>query len=74
MEVFVEPFKENEPGDHVLAAIAALEQAGLEPDMGPFATTTSGDLETIAAALSALTTKSFTAGASKIRIQLERQP
>lgn len=72
LEVFVEPFKENDPGPHVTAAIAALDAAGLESDMGPFATTTDGDLDQVIAAASALLRAGFDAGAEAIQLRVER--
>ena len=36
MEILVEPFKENDPGPHVIAAVDAARAAGLDVDMGPF--------------------------------------
>jgi len=70
LELLVEPFKENDPGPHVSAAVDALRQAGLEPTMGPFATTADGDLTTLIEAVSALLTSGFEAGATTIQLQI----
>ncbi len=73
IEVFVEPFRENEPGPHVAAAVAAIEASGLAVDMGPFATTADGDLDTALAAAIALLRAGFDAGASSISLRIERR-
>lgn len=72
LEVLVEPFKENEPGPHVSAAVDALSASGLEPDMGPFATTADGELDDVLAAVTALLRASFDAGATAIQLRVER--
>ncbi|BAN00475.1 thiamine-binding protein [Ilumatobacter coccineus] len=72
LEVLVEPFKENEPGPHVDAAVAAIEAAGLTADMGPFATTAEGDVDAVVAAASTLLRASLDAGATAIQFRLER--
>lgn len=72
IEVLVEPFRENDPGPHVTAAVDALAAAGLDPDMGPFATTAEGDLDTVVAAAASLLRAGLGAGATAIRLRVER--
>jgi uncharacterized protein YqgV (UPF0045/DUF77 family) len=72
LEVLVEPFRENDPGPHVNAAIAAIGEAGMQPDMGPFATTAEGDLDQAIAAITALVRAGFDHGADAIQIRVER--
>ena len=72
LEVFVEPFREGEPGPHVGAVVETLERAGLEPDMGPFATVATGDLDAVLAAASDLLRAGFDAGATSISVRVER--
>lgn len=72
IEVLVEPFKESEPGPHVAAAVDALNAAGLDPEMGPFATTAEGELDDVLAAATALLKDGFGAGASAIQLRVER--
>ena len=72
LEVLVEPFRENDPGPHVNAAIAAIGEAGMQPDMGPFATTAEGDLDQAIAAITALVRAGFDQGADAIQIRVER--
>ena len=71
-EVLVEPFRENDPGPHVTAAIDALETAGLRPDMGPFATVAEGDLDATIEAVSRMLRAGFEAGADAIQVRIER--
>jgi uncharacterized protein YqgV (UPF0045/DUF77 family) len=72
IEVLVEPFRENDPGPHVNAAIAAIGATGMEPDMGPFATTAQGDLDQAIAAITALVRAGFDHGADAIQVRIER--
>lgn len=71
-EVLVEPFRENDPGPHVVAAVDVLEAAGLAPDMGPFATEATGDLDTTIEAIARLLRASFDAGADAVQVRIER--
>jgi len=72
VEVLVEPFRENDPGPHVTAAVDALEAADLVTDMGPFATTAIGDLDQVIRAVTALLRESFASGADAIQVRVER--
>lgn len=72
VEVLVEPFRENDPGPHVQAAVDALEAADLVTDMGPFATTATGDLDQVIDAVTALLRRSFESGADAIQVRVER--
>lgn len=73
VEVFVEPFRENDPGPHVTAAVKALEDADLSTDMGPFATVATGDLDRVIGAVADLLRTSFDAGADSIQLRIERE-
>jgi uncharacterized protein YqgV (UPF0045/DUF77 family) len=72
LELLVEPFKENEPGPHVIAVTAALEARGLTVDMGPFSTTVDGEIEELISVVEVLLQAGFAAGASSIQTRLER--
>ena len=74
IEFFVEPFNEGSPGPHVEAAVAAFNDLGLEPEVGPFATTASGDSERIAQATAVMVREALMAGATRIALRLERHP
>jgi uncharacterized protein YqgV (UPF0045/DUF77 family) len=71
-EFTIEPFVEGSPGPHVLAGLDAVRAAGLEPDLGPFGSTVTGELETVTQAVTALLTAATTAGASRISLQVSR--
>jgi len=73
MEILVEPFKENDPGPHVIAAVDAARAAGLDVDMGPFATTVEGEIADVVAAGAAMMTAGFDAGATSIQLRVEIQ-
>ena len=70
VEVFVEPFKENEPGRHVTAAVDVLSRAGLGPEMGPFSTTAGGELDRVLAVVRPLLENSFEAGATAVSLRV----
>ena len=72
LEVLVEPFRENQPGPHVIAAVAAIDAAGLRSDMGPFATTAEGDLDQAIAAMADLVRAAFDNGADAVQLRIER--
>lgn len=72
IEVFVEPFKENDPGPHVRASVDAISAAGLEPDMGPFATSASGELGDILRAADEVLRQSFESGATAVQLRIEK--
>lgn len=72
IEVLVEPFKEGDPGPHVMAVVDALKEAGLTVDMGPFATTAVGDLDTLVELIGQITQAALEAGASSLQTRLER--
>ncbi len=71
-EFTVEPFTAGELGEHVKAAIDAARLVGLEPHIGPFATTITGASEAVAEALHAVTVAAFAAGASRVSVSAER--
>lgn len=70
LELLVEPFKEGRPGPHVVAALESLEAAGLEVELGPFASTSVGDVADVAAAIGEMVTASMQAGATRITVQI----
>ncbi len=71
-EFLVEPFAEGTPGEHVLAAVAAVESHGLEVEFGPFGTTTAGDDRTVLAALHEAFGAALARGASRVNLTLVR--
>ncbi len=71
LEALVEPFRENQPGPHVRAVVDSLKLAGLSPDMGPFATTADGDLDTVAEAVRDAIMAAIHQGATALQFRLE---
>ena len=72
VEVLVEPFRENDPGPYVLAAVEAMADAGLDPDMGPFATVGHGEVETVVGSVSRILEAALSAGAEAVQLRVER--
>jgi len=72
VEVLVEPFKEDDPGPHVMAVVKLLKDAGLQVDMGPFSTIAEGPLDELIAIIEPLAAAGFAAGATSIQTRLER--
>lgn len=70
LEMLVEPFREDQPGQHVLAAVGAVEQTGLSIEMGPFASIADGDLDTVLDAVSAALRAGFEQGAERISVNV----
>jgi len=60
-EFTIEPFIDGTPGAHVLAALEAVRDVGLEPSIGPFGSSITGDLTAVSAA-----------GATRVSLQLTR--
>ena len=73
LEMLVEPFRENAPGPHVTAVIDAAAAAGLDADMGPFATTADGELDALIEGAAAMLRAGFAAGATAIQLRVELQ-
>ena len=69
-EFTVEPFVEGSPGPHVTAAVDAARLAGVEPDMGPFGTTISGEVDDVLRALGAAIHAATESGAQRISVQV----
>lgn len=69
-EFTVEPFVEGQPGPHVTAAVEAVRGVGLEPDMGPFGTSVSGELDDVVQAVSAAIAAAARSGAGRVSLQV----
>ena len=70
VEALVEPFRENDPGPHVQAVVHELADAGLEPDLGPFATTASGDADAVADAVARAIRAGLREGATSMHFRV----
>jgi uncharacterized protein YqgV (UPF0045/DUF77 family) len=74
-ELAVYPFHEGEvPPAYVQAASRALEDAGLSPEVGPLGQVVTGEAEPLLDALRAAQDAAFAAGATRIALNLEREP
>ncbi len=70
VEFLVEPFIEGQPGEHVQAAIDAFTTAGLDVDLGAFASATEGSIDAIADAVAEMIRTSLRSGATAIRLNV----
>lgn len=73
VEFLVEPFREGDPGAHVVAAVDALRDAGLTVDLGALSSTASGPLEAVAAGIADMVRASVAAGAQRLHVQVIRR-
>ncbi len=72
IEFTIEPFREGDPGPHVLAGVAAVEGAGLTVDFGPFSSVALGAEDEALDAIGALLRDALAAGATRVSLQVER--
>ena len=72
VEFTVEPFTEGSPGAHVLAAVEAARACGVEPSMGPFATSVHVDAELVGVVTHAVVDAALAAGATRVNVTVER--
>lgn len=70
-EFMIEPFEEDAPGPHVIAAVEAVRSLGFDPEMGPFGTSIHGDPARVIAALQAMLETAHQAGATRVSLQIE---
>ena len=70
-EFTVEPFVDGVPGPHVTAALDAVRKLGFEPEIGPFATTVTGEADQVLQAITALLEAAHAAGASRVSVRLD---
>ncbi len=73
-EFTIEPFVEGSPGPHVGAGLDAVRAAGFEPEIGPFGSSITGPLDQVSAAVALLLQAATDAGATRVSLQLSRQP
>lgn len=72
LEFTIEPFHEGNPGDHVRAAVAAVEALGHVVDFGPFGSTCRVSAEQVGAASDAIVSAAFAHGATHVSLHVER--
>ena len=71
MKSWLNRSKRNDPGPHVVAAVGVLGEAGLSPDMGPFATTVDGDLDAVIGSVSTMLRAAFAEGATSVQLRVD---
>ncbi|MEM9464006.1 MAG: helix-turn-helix domain-containing protein [Actinomycetota bacterium] len=69
-EFVVEPFVEGAPGHHVRMALEACRAHGLEPEMGPFATSIVGPIDQVTAAVQDMSRTALAHGATAVQVRL----
>jgi uncharacterized protein YqgV (UPF0045/DUF77 family) len=74
VEFTVEPFVEGKPGPHVIAAVAAVEAAGFQADMGPFGTSFAGSEATTVETVASLLRAALEQGATRVSVQVTVTP
>jgi uncharacterized protein YqgV (UPF0045/DUF77 family) len=70
IEFTVEPFVEGHPGPHVLAAIDAVTERGVQVDVGPFSTVADVEVDQAASTVAALLQAALDRGATRLAVQL----
>jgi uncharacterized protein YqgV (UPF0045/DUF77 family) len=73
-EFLVAPFVEGTPGPHVTAAVSAFAEHDLDVELGPFASTVTGDLDSMADAIAAMVRAAMTTGATSVQLRVAATP
>jgi uncharacterized protein YqgV (UPF0045/DUF77 family) len=73
-EFMVEPFVEGSLGPPVAAAVEAVRDHGFDPLVEAFGTTIEGEADRVVAALADMLHAAMAAGATRVNLQVERQP
>ena len=71
VEFTIEPFVEGDPGAHVLAAVAAARQVGVEVDMGPFGSTCDVPAADVGVLVGDIAEAAISNGATHVSIHVE---
>ena len=74
LEFTIEPFHEGKPGQHVRAAIEAVEAMGLEVEFGPFGSAVVVSPLNVAEVSGAILAQAFANGATHVSLHAERVP
>jgi len=67
----IEPFSEDNPGQHVMSGIKAMESSGLRVSMGPFGSTVAGSVHEVSPAIGAMVTAAVHDGANRVLVEVE---
>lgn len=74
VEFLVAPFVEGAPGPHVNAAVDAVAAHGLPVELGPFASSVGGDLDTVTTALADMIRAAMRSGATSVQLRVAPTP
>ena len=74
VEFTIEPFTEGDPGDHVAAALSAVQSEGVVVEIGPFGSSFTCDPDRAAAIVERLTAAAVGAGATRVSVQVTVEP
>jgi uncharacterized protein YqgV (UPF0045/DUF77 family) len=66
----IEPFNEDNPGQHVMSGVRAMESSGLTVSMGPFGSTVSGTVHEVSPAIGAMVTAAVQDGANRVLVEV----
>ena len=72
VEFTIEPFADGEPGQHVTAAVAAVQAHGAQVDFGPFGSMFWSDTEQVPEIVKALVTAAYSNGATHVNVHIAR--
>lgn len=72
VEFTVEPFVAGDPGPHVHAAVDAVRDSGIDPEIGPFGTGFDVDEDEADAVIGRVIRAAFSQGAERVSLQVER--
>ena len=70
LEFTVEPFVEGNPGPHVLAAVAAVEQHGIHVEFGPFGSSCDVPVAEVGVVVGSLLTAAYGNGATHVSVHV----
>lgn len=72
IEFTVEPFVAGDPGPYVHAAVDAVRDSGIDPEIGPFGTSFGVDEDEADAVIGRVIRAAFSQGAERVSLQVQR--
>ena len=70
LEFTIEPFVEGNPGPHVVAAVAAVEELGVTVEFGPFGSSCRAEPALMTEIVAAVTRAAFDHGATHVSMHV----
>lgn len=70
VEFVIEPFAPGAPGPHVISGIEAMEAAGFDVSMGPFASRATGAASDMPDAIRKMLASAFEHGAHRVLVEV----